>query len=411
MKILFLSSWFPYPPLNGAKIRIYNLIRELANHHDITLMSFAQTISIDEAKENISHLNQYCRSVNVVSSRSYRRDSLAALVGFFSPMPRSVFQTYSPQMEELIGEKLKSESFDVIVASEVNAPTITSLLASRIQGPLKILDALEVGLAKNDFYLERSRLQRIRRGMTWYKLRRFTKGLLNNFNACTVPSVQEKQNIEEFVSDHTLVEIIPHCVDLNHYQGSFGFPEKGTLIFTGSFTYGANSDAAAYFFEQIYPRVKAEISGVRTKIVGSTNGTDVNKWPIDDHVTFTGLLSDVRPAIAQSWLSIVPLRVGAGTRLKIIESMALGTPVVSTSIGAEGLDVVHGENILLADDPKDFAQAVLEILQNPQLRDKLSAAGLKLVKERYGAETLGNKFNSLLDRVASRSQFVTPDSL
>lgn len=403
MKILFLSSWFPYPPMNGAKIRIYNLIRELAKKHDITLLSFAQAIPIDEAKVNISHLNQFCRSVNVIPARSYQHNSLEALIGFFSLMPRSVFQTYSPQMEELIREKLKTDSFDVVVASEVNAPTVTSLLASRIQGPLKILDALEVGLAKNDFYLERSPLRRIRRGMTWYKLRRFTKKLLNSYNACTVPSMQEKQNIMEFVTNQTHVEIIPHCVNLDYYHGSFGLPERDTLTFTGSFTYQANSDAAAYFFEQIYPLIKSEAAGVRTKIVGSTNGTDVNKWPIDDHVVFTGLLKDVRQVIAQSWLSIVPLRIGAGTRLKIIESMALGTPVVSTSIGAEGLDVVHGENILLADDPKDFARAVLEILRNPQLRDKLSVAGLKLVKERYGAETLGNKFNLLLDRVASQS--------
>jgi glycosyltransferase involved in cell wall biosynthesis len=401
MNILFLSTWFPYPPINGAKIRVYNLIRELAKNHEVTLLSFAQTIPIEEALQQIPFLGQYCHSVNVFPAKPYTPDNLESLKGFFSLLPRSVVQAYSPEMANLVEKKINTNTFDAVVASEVNAPTVTSLLASRIRGVPIILDALEIGLAKQGYYGERSLLRRIRRGMTWFKLRNFTKRLLSKSTACTVPSLQERRNLLEITSDQTQIEIIPHSVDLNHYKGFFGFPREKSLVFTGSFTYKANLDAAFYLIEKIYPQIKAKLPEVKVNIVGSTNGVDITSWPVDNNINFTGLLKDVRPTVTQSWVSIVPLRIGAGTRLKIIESMALGTPVVSTSKGAEGLDVIHGENILIADDPYEFAQAVLEVLQNHQLHEKLSSGGHKLVQEKYSSEIMGRKFNFLLERINS----------
>jgi glycosyltransferase involved in cell wall biosynthesis len=399
MKILFLSNWYPYPPINGAKIRIFNLIKELAKFHDITLLSFTQTIPLEEARKNIPHLEQYCHSVDVVSRKSFVPNSLSAYRGFFSVLPRSIVQTYSPDMARIINEKVRVDYYDVVIASEVNAPSVTSFLASKIDGLPLVLDALEVGLVKNDYYGEKAPFQRFRRGTTWFKLRRFTKELLSRSIACTVPSLTEKQNLTEIMSRSTYIEIIPHCLNLKHYSGSFGAAKENTLVFTGSFTYKANLDAAFFFLERIYPQIKAEIPDLRIQIVGDLNGVDIGTWPVDDDVIFTGLLRDVRPIIARSWLSVVPLRIGAGTRLKIIESMALSTPVVSTKKGAEGLDVTHGENILIADDPTDFAQAVVEVLRNTKLREKLSQAGMRLVKDRYSSEVMGRKFNSLLSRV------------
>jgi glycosyltransferase involved in cell wall biosynthesis len=138
---------------------------------------------------------------------------------------------------------------------------------------------------------------------------------------------------------------------------------------------------------------------VRLQVIGDTGNAQLEKWLIDEGVTFTGLIQDVRPNIAKSWLTIVPLRFGAGTRLKIIESLALGTPVVSTSKGAEGLDVINGKNILLADTPSDFANAVLGVLKNRDLRESLSREGRNLIVEKYSSSSMGIKFNSLLEKV------------
>jgi glycosyltransferase involved in cell wall biosynthesis len=399
MRILFLSSWFPYPPTNGAKIRIYNLIQQLAKHHEIDLVSLARTISVEEARSHIPFLNQYCRTVEVTAAQPFVPGSFAAYKGFVSTRPRSIVQTYSAEMAQLVEDRVRSNAYDVVVASEVGAPALVSLLACRVGGVPKVLDALEVALAKDAYKGSTSPLHRLRRGLTWFKLRRFSKEMLLQAEACTVPSQQEKQNLLEIVPTHSLIEVIPHSLDLTYYTGSFGSPKPKSLIFTGSFTYHANLDAARYFLEEIFPRIRTGSPDVSMQIAGSTDGADLNTWPVDDSITFTGFLKDVRPSVARSWLSVVPLRVGAGTRLKIIESMALGTPVVSTSKGAEGLEVIHGENVLIADEPEQFAQAVIELVQNPELREKLSIAGLRLVTDRYGSEVMGRDFDALLDRV------------
>lgn len=399
MRILFLSAWFPYPPINGAKLRIYNLIKSLSTKHEITLISLARTINVMEATAHIPHLEQYCRSVDVVAAKSFLPNSLKARVAFLSPIPRSIVQTYNEEMENLIVTKLNSSSYDMVIASEVSAPSGVSLLACKVNGIPKVLDAIEVGLTKDGHFEQVSFWGRVRNGLTLLKLQRFTRQLVLKADACTVPSLQEKKNILEIVPEHPLVEVVPHCLDLTSFKGDFGLPRPHTLVFTGSLTYHANLDGVCYFMHEVYPLIKVGQQTLRLQIIGSTKGVAPEKLESDKNIEFIGLVEDVRPFVAQSWLSIVPLRIGAGTRLKIIESMALGTPVVSTSKGAEGLDVSNRENILIADHPRDFANAVLEVIQDPKLRKKLSINGKRLVKSKYNSEIMGRKFLSLMDQV------------
>jgi glycosyltransferase involved in cell wall biosynthesis len=377
------------------------LIRQLAREHEITLIALTKTIPIEDARLNIPQLRQFCRSVEVVPARPFDPGNIGTYKGFISPLPRSIVETFSPEMERLVDAKVKTEEYDVVVASEVSSPSIVSLLATRVEGIPIVLDALEVTVAKDAYHRQTSLRRRIRNGLIWYKLRYFTRELLRRANVCTVPSMQEKHNLLELMPEHPRIEVIPHCLDLRRYSDSFGTPEPDSLVFTGSFTYHANLDAAYYFIEQIYPLVKVNLPTAQLKIVGSTDGVNLNEWPIDKSILFTGLLQDVRSTVARSWLSVVPLRIGAGTRLKIIESMALGTPVVSTAKGAEGLDVVHGKNIMIADEPDEIASSVVRILRDSKLRERLSTEGRNLILEKYSSEVMGRKFNSLLDFVVT----------
>jgi glycosyltransferase involved in cell wall biosynthesis len=171
------------------------------------------------------------------------------------------------------------------------------------------------------------------------------------------------------------------------------------LIYSGALTYHANLDAMAFFLRDIFPAIKAKRPSVTLKITGNTQGAPIDRLPLVDDVQLTGYLDDIRPAVAQSWVSIVPLRVGGGTRLKILEAMALGTAVVSTSKGAEGLDVTHGENILIADDPNQFAGAVVGLLSDPALRQSLAAKAQQLVRQKYAWERCAGKLEQLLRQV------------
>jgi glycosyltransferase involved in cell wall biosynthesis len=196
--------------------------------------------------------------------------------------------------------------------------------------------------------------------------------------------------------------VVPNGVDLDRYKGDFSAPEPGTLVFPGALTYSANFDAMAFFLHQIFPLVKARQPEVVLRITGRTNGVPLHGLPLNESVILTGYLDDMRPTVAQSWACVVPLRVGGGTRLKILEAMALGTPVVSTSKGAEGLEVTPGEDILIANEPTEFADTVLRLLDDPARRAKLAANGQRLVRERYGWDQIGKKLDQLLHQVVRR---------
>jgi glycosyltransferase involved in cell wall biosynthesis len=195
--------------------------------------------------------------------------------------------------------------------------------------------------------------------------------------------------------------VIPNGVDLQVNSGDFGAPRPDSLIYPGALTYSANFDAMKFFLEDILPLIRAQRPDASLRITGGYDGVPVHELPLGRGAELTGYLDDVRPAVAQSWGCVIPLRVGSGTRLKALEAMALGTPVISTSKGAEGLEVRHEENILIADDPGEFSQAVLRLLQDEHLRAKLSANGRRLVEERYSWEACARPLERLLNQIAA----------
>jgi glycosyltransferase involved in cell wall biosynthesis len=200
---------------------------------------------------------------------------------------------------------------------------------------------------------------------------------------------------------YNTVEVIPNAVDLPRYNGEFGAPRPNSLVFCGALTYRANYDAVQFYLTDIDPLIAASVPERELQVTGSTAGVSLAALPPRAGVSFTGYVDDIRPVVAQSWASIVPLRQGGGTRLKILESLALGTPVVSTSKGAEGLDVNDGENILLADEPREFAAKLTHLLQSPGLRHKLAAAGRDLVASRYDWRVTGARLCALVDELVA----------
>jgi len=206
------------------------------------------------------------------------------------------------------------------------------------------------------------------------------------------------------VPGYAALEVVPNGVDIESYTGDFGSPVPDTLTFTGVLTYFANFDAIGFFLEEIWPRVRASRPGAKLWITGRTEGVPLERLSLDEGVNFTGYLDDIRPHVARSQVCIVPLRVGGGTRLKILEAMALGTPVVSTSKGAEGLDVTAGQDILIADEPQAFANAVLRLLDDADLRARLSENGRRLVSERYDWREIGTRLNAFLERVTEETR-------
>jgi len=394
LRILFLSAWFPYPPDNGSKIRIFNLIRELSRRHEITLVSFAAP----GEGERLGEMEDYCARVVAVPQIAFRPGGFQSALGLLAPVPRSVVATYSRKMRVAVEEKVSRVRPDIILSSELG----TAPYAGLVKGVPRLLEELEVTVMKEQFTKEARPLVRLRRRLTWWKFRHYVRGLLRSFDACTAVSEKERQEIREMAPEGYPVEIVPNGVDVSSIRPNGSRPQGGTLIFPGALTYSANLDAMQYFLAEVYPLIRKRCPQVTLTITGGYDGVALNSLRLDESVSLSGHVPDIHPLVGASWACIVPLRIGGGTRLKILEAMALGTPVVATSKGAEGLDVTDGRNILLADGPEAFAEATLRLLGDPSLRASLAQEGRALVEAKYGWEEIGRKLDRLIETVVAR---------
>jgi glycosyltransferase involved in cell wall biosynthesis len=193
------------------------------------------------------------------------------------------------------------------------------------------------------------------------------------------------------------VFVVSNGIDSQFNHPGLAEPIPGSLVFNGALTYQANFDAMDYFLREIFPFILDQVPHTQLSITGSNHGVPLDALPTVDHVRFTGYLEDIRPAVAGSWACIVPLRVGGGTRFKILEAMALGTPVVSTLKGAEGLDVEPGKHILIADTPEEFAMQTVSLLRNPELRNMIATNAAFLVNEKYEWTKITENLCDLVD--------------
>lgn len=387
MKILFLSRWYPWPADNGARLRVLNLIKALSRRHEVHLVSYADG---PVAPEALAAMRRWCASVETVTYRGFRPRGMRALLGFIDPRPRSVVDTYNVAMR---AAAVRVGRVDVALASEIDmVPYALAANARR-----RVFEELEVGVIAGAATQANGVRAKIRAGLTWWKLSRYVRGTLKRFDACTVVSAAERDLAVGLAPAGYPIEVLPNGVDVDAMRAVTAAPTPGTLIYAGALTYHANYDAVAYFLEAIYPLIRERCPEATVTVTGRTDGIDLGRLSAHPGVRFSGYLDDVRPAIAGTWLSVVPLRVGGGTRLKILESLALGTPVVSTRKGAEGLDLVDGRDVMLADTPRAFAEAVTRVLGDPALRARLADAG-RIAASRYDWGMIGDRLLALIDR-------------
>lgn len=394
MKILFVSRWYPYPADNGSKIRVYNLIKHLAASHELHLVSFA---TAETTAADLAAMSAYCRELEVIRYEPYQPWRLKAVAGLFSPKPRSVIDTYSPEMERVIKQKNATQAFDLVIASQIDmAP-----YALALPGVPKIFEEVELTTRYEQFSRQAQPLKRAWSRLSWEKLSRYVAWLMVQFEGCTVVSDGELAQLRQIAPDYKPIEVIPNGVDTGYYAGNFGAPTADTLVYSGALTYKANFDAVDYFLREIFPLIRAQRPGVKLFITGKTEGVPVDQLPSQEAVVFTGYLDDIRPTLAQSRVNIVPLRLGGGTRLKVLESLAIGAPVVATPKGAEGLEVIPNRDLLIAEEPAQFAEAVIRLLQDPVLSQSLSRNGQQTVRNKYDWQIIGQKFNRFIETVAA----------
>jgi glycosyltransferase involved in cell wall biosynthesis len=407
MKLLFLSRWLPYPANNGSKLRVYNLIKNLAKRgYEIHLITFYELGENPELARQ--PLSQYCASLETVLYKPFRPTSWQSRLAFFSPKPRWAKTTFQAEMARLVEANLASQNIEALLASQIDMAGYGGI-AIKYRVPA-LLEELELSTFHERYSLASSPKQRLRNGLTWLKMAAYVRRLAGKYAAITVVSEKEQALVSKVVRRTPLISL-PNGADYQTYAFHPYQAEKrhNRLIFNGALSFNLNYEAMDYFLNEIFPLIRQKEPCLELLITGRCENLDPLKLVREqaarlDGVNFSGYLEDIGPAVADSRACIVPLLQGGGTRLKILEAFALGTPVIATAKGAEGLAVQPGQDLLVANSPTEFAQAVLGLLTDPVLAANLTVNARKLVETYYNWDRITGQLDALLQDLRSRAQ-------
>jgi glycosyltransferase involved in cell wall biosynthesis len=400
LKVLLLSPMAPSPPRYGAQARTHGLLSNLARHHEITAIILHDEDC--EPQTSGAAMSSYCKQVHFIRNPhgafGWRRRVLQ-LRSWFSRSSYERLHSIVPELQSLLDEVLRGQRFDVVF---VNLPHLAHYRLRQSSpgapSPVIIIDSHDVhyDLAHQITKSTVSFGRRLHARLNWRKVKREELAVYANADCVCVCSVADQHRLAKDVpSARTLV--IPNAADIENMQPrpSDPAPDADTVLFFGLLSTVPNVDGLRYFVQKIWPRVLAIRPGTQFIVVGG-NAAPALRALESTGMKLVGPVDDLRPYLARAAVVVVPLRLGSGTRLKILESWAMARPVVSTSLGAEGLQSVAGQHLLIADDPDEFAAAVVRVLNEPELAMRLGAAGRALVSESFSwrgaAETLSAFF-------------------
>jgi sugar transferase (PEP-CTERM/EpsH1 system associated) len=416
MKLLFLTPQLPYPPQKGTTIRNYNLIRQLARRHEVHLLSFVQG---EDDLAWVPELRQYCHSIDTVLApqRSPLRRAWTVLS---SPLPDMALRLPSAEYQTKLADLLEREEFDVVQIEGIEMAQYGLALAAGHQSPDSHRPCLvfddhnaEYVLQKRAWEIDRRYPAKWHRALysliQWRKLQRYEAQVCQAMDAVVAVSAADCRALQRIVPG-VAVAVVPNGVDSIRFAlpiagqpvGKDKIRHMASLVFTGTMDFRPNIDAVTWFCQAILPRIKKEVFHVHFYIVGKSPPPEVRRLGDNPAVTVTGYVEDIRPYIAQSLIYVVPMRMGSGTKLKVLQAMAMGTPVIATSTGAEGIEVTPGEDILIADEPADFAQQVIGLLNDAPLRQRLAQRGRQLMEAQYDWTSIAPRLEQVYEMAMTR---------
>ena len=418
MKVLFLAPLLPYPPRSGAAIRNLNLIRGLAQHHEVTLLAFADRPAgptsarppgRDAERAAPPELLALCREVVAVDLPARSRPR--RLFDLLLPPPDLARRLASPAMAKAARTLAAQRSFDVVHVGGLEMAEVGLALRGRAAVVLDEHNAeyvLQRRAFENELRLGGSPVGALYSLVQWWKLRRYEARACRLADGVMAVSEADGQALLALAAGIRLA-VVPNSVDTQEYSPR-PRPPGGppTLVFTGKMDFRPNVDAVVWFCREALPLVRAEAPDVRFRIVGRDPTEVVRRLGRLPGVEVVGAVADDRPYVAGAHVFVVPMRVGGGVRIKVLQAMAAGAPVVSTTLGLEGIAARPGEHLLVADRPADFARAVLGLLASPKMGARLARAARRLVEAGYDWRVLAPRVEAFYEATveARRATFV-----
>ena len=394
MKILFLSPTVPFPLTDGGRIRVFNLLKQIAEKSEVTLLAL-ETQTTDA--EGVAELQQFGIQVHLVpNAPTLPRVSFGTLLkAFFKRQPITVARYDVPTYRQKFRELITNETFDLVhyemfhIAQFQTETDLPSVLSQQ-----NVDSAIWRRLCSettNPFYKFAYWTQQL-------AFQRYERVLSPKFDVVTCTSDIDATVFQQHCAEDA-IEIIPNGVDVTHYLPDYSSEASAHLIYIGSMDWYPNEDAVAFFTDEVLPRIQEKVPDVAFSIVGGNPSTRVQKLAEREGVVVTGRVPEIKPYFAEATVFVVPLRIGSGTRLKILEALAMGKAIVSTTVGAEGLDLRDGEEIFIADEPIAFADAVTRLLTDSELRRRMGESGRARVERDYDWRSIGEKLHGVYTKI------------
>lgn len=395
----------PYPPSGGCTIRNFNLIRECAKNHEIHLLTFyqkAHKASSENLQNSIEEMKKYCKVVKafeIPTDRSKLSWYTLLFFNLFSETPYSAWRFHSKAMVSAINSHAAKHSFDLVEIGTIALANLAKLVPDlpkllvhhNIESELLLRRADNVGGPAGAYIRLQGR-----------KLRRFEEQACRYFDHHTTVSERDRQTLLKMCSS-TEATVVPNGVDTEYFMPTGDPIDDNSLVFVGGMTWYPNLDAMTYLVDEIWHLIKKRVPGVTMNAIGRNPSEKMIEFgKANPEFRVLGFVDDVRPTIAGSAVYIVPIRVGGGTRLKILDAMAMGKAIVSTTIGCEGIGVTHGKDIMIADNPNDLAERTVQLLNDRDLRAELGHNARQTAEKVYSWEIIAPKLERVYEQVAAK---------
>jgi len=405
LKVLVLDEEIPYPPNAGKRIRTWNLLRRLARSHSICLLSYGRLDSAaTEAVKNAGIRS--CLVEPPQNSTSWRLYP-HVLLSLLSPHPYSVVKHYSSRFEKKLKQLLADEHWDLIqcewtpyarfIATDCGVPVLVT--THNVESDILARRASQSSnLVPKIFFRDQER-----------RMRRFEKEALRKATAVTAVSMQDVETFRSWGFER--VRLVPNGVDVGAYRTGPTICRDNELLFLASLDWFPNIDALDHFIDDILPIIRSRRPTIKLRVVGRRPSEQLKERCAQiPGIEFVGEVDDVASHLARASIVVVPLRIGGGSRLKILEAMAAGKAIVSTSIGAEGLDVVPGKHLLIADSPREFAACTEQLLDSKEMRQHLGLQGRRLVERAYDWSRIARRLEDSWYEITGRGSTLKHDA-
>lgn len=392
MRVLVIDEEFPYPLDSGKRIRSYQLLSRLASRCEIDYLAYGTTQSESFAATEKAQMHPIAVPADL-PAQSGPGFYLRLLANLFSRYPYIVSRHYCQLFQHQLDAAVAEIKPDLILCEW----TPYAVFVRDITGIPRMIVAhnIEHRIWQRYYEYEESALKKWYIGRQAPKVAAFERQAFGWVEGAVAVSDEEAVELRA-LNPNLCVRVVENGVDLNFFTPAPDEPERESLVFVGAMHWRPNQDAVTYFVEEILPRIRQQRPEVTFTIVGQGPPSHIQKLGSLPGVHVTGRVEDVRPYVKAAAVFVVPLRIGGGTRLKILEALAMKKAVVSTSVGAEGLAVADGVHLMIADGAEPFADRIDRLLRDRALRRELGERGRKLVEEQYGWDSLAGKLETFL---------------